>query len=72
VAKEDETFGLQNSKCFPDRDETGSTPFGDLLRQNLGIASIATGDDAVSKVLDNMRNGTVVRSRRSSGTALYC
>ncbi|MFM2113402.1 MAG: hypothetical protein RL643_360, partial [Actinomycetota bacterium] len=60
VAKQDESFGLENPQCLSNRDEARPAALCDLLRQNLGVAPIATGDDSVAKVFDNVGDGTVV------------
>lgn len=72
MAKEDETLCLQDAQRFANRDETRAATLGDLLWKDFGVATVVTRDDAVTQVLDDMGDGTVVGNLRSDGTTSNC
>ena len=72
MSEENESLSLENSKRLTNWNEARPTPLGDLLGENLRIASVATRDDAMTQMFDDMGDGAVVRTLRSGGTTPNC
>jgi hypothetical protein len=60
MPEEDEPFGLQDSQGLTNRYEAGTATISNLLGENLGVPSVPTCDDAVTKMFDDMGDRTVV------------